>query len=85
MSSAKPTPDSAYNAAGTAFQAGRIAEARDILIPWVEAGVPDGDSTVCWDLSCAGQGIQPGPKPPWPAPAPWPPSSWSIYWPRGIR
>jgi tetratricopeptide (TPR) repeat protein len=41
MSSAKPTPDSAYNAAGTAFQAGRIAEARDILIPWVEAGVPD--------------------------------------------
>lgn len=41
MSSAKPTPDSAYNAAGTAFQAGRIAEARDILTPWVQAGVPD--------------------------------------------
>ena len=41
MAAAPSTPESAYNAAGTAFQAGRTAEARDILIPWVEAGVPD--------------------------------------------
>ncbi len=41
MASAPPTPDGAYNAAATAFQAGRIAEARDILLPWVQAGVPD--------------------------------------------
>ncbi len=41
MASAPPTPDGAYNAAGTAFQAGRLDEAHSILLPWVQAGVPD--------------------------------------------